>query len=158
MFLDMCREGKELESSLNSSLEPVLQNYDRNATFISTPNLLGHLKTQATTALKVETVRISGVLLEKINYRSKLPDRTNLKPKLAESLNAFGAYFPKILQVTQIKHNTQKIAKEILKTNRQIANLENRIEEIEQNIKFINNSINERLNFEKAVLINIFGD
>jgi hypothetical protein len=60
------------------------------------------------------------------------------------------------LELSQLKINTLRIAAEIEKTNRQIQNLEKKTEDIEAEIKFIENALNEKSNLEKATLIKIF--
>ena len=52
-----------------------------------------------------------------------------------------------------MKLNTKRIASEILKVNRQISNLERKVEDILAQIKYIQNSLMEKENFEKSVLI-----
>ena len=100
--------------------------------------------------------RTFGVYLSQINLDLAIPVRPTLKLDIQTSLTGFAKFFPLILEIAQLRLNCTRIAKEIEKTNRQISNLETRLENLKADEKFITTSLNEKQNLEKATLIKIF--
>ncbi len=157
MFLEQARRGKQLEQKLSCDLQKVLDKYKQVTTFINIQKLISNLPIEPIMKLDVQKKRTSGVYLNYLKLELQLPSRPYVKRNIRESLNYFGRFFPLILEITQIKINCVRIAKEIEKTNRQISNLENHVENLTIEEKFITTSLNEKANLEKATLIKIFG-
>ncbi len=157
IFLEQARRGKQLEKQLSRDLRKVLDRYKQATTFTNIQKLISNLPLEPIMELDVQKKRTSGVYLNHLKLDLQLPSRPYVKHDIRESLNHFGRFFPLILEITQIKLNCMRIAKEIEKTNRQISNLENRIENLTIEEKFITTSLNEKANLEKATLIKIFG-
>jgi vacuolar-type H+-ATPase subunit D/Vma8 len=152
-FLDMARKGKVLEQNVSKEIQIILSLYESSLTFTSSESLILALENIPTTKLSIEKKRISGVYVDLLKIIVKRPVRKFLKPSLKISLDFFANYFPILLELTQMKLNTKRIASEILKVNRQISNLERKVEDILAQIKYIQNSLMEKENFEKSVLI-----
>jgi vacuolar-type H+-ATPase subunit D/Vma8 len=156
-FLDLARQGQQLENQIQGKIRRVLNNYRQSMTFVSRENLVENLENLPNTKLVVSKQRISGVYVDQLHLDVASPDRPNLKPDLNQSLKLFAGSFGGLIKLSQIKLNCQKIALEIQKTNRQIASLEGKIEETKAQIKFIKDTLDEKANLEKATLIHIFG-
>ena len=131
--------------------------YDSSTALISNSSLAKSLEPLPATSLSVEKKRITGVYIESFNLQVQNPLRSGLKPAIKSIFEIFGRIFPDFVKLAQMKSNCTKISKEIIKTNRQINNLENKIVEIAADIKYINSALQEKANSEKAVLIKIFG-
>jgi vacuolar-type H+-ATPase subunit D/Vma8 len=157
MFLDLARKGRDLEQQLSRDLQQVLDRYKLSTTFASGSKLIEALAPQPALGLEVVKKRTSGVYLSHLELGLKLPERENIKLDLREGLTNFGKFFPLVLEVSQLKLNCTRISQEIEKTNRQISNLENRMEDLKAQEKFIATSLNEKANLEKATLIKLFG-
>ena len=82
------------------------------------------------------------------------PNRPSLKTDLQSILTIFGNFLPVILELSQLKLTTEKIAIEIQKVSRQISNLERKVEDINSQIKFIKNALMEKENFEACMQLN----
>jgi vacuolar-type H+-ATPase subunit D/Vma8 len=156
-FLDLAREGKRLEQKLNSDLQLILSKYQQSLTFVSSQELLLNLPPVPGIRVKTGKKRISGVWVEDIQVEGQTPLRKQLKPEITASLTLFPSYFPLLIQLSTLKINCLKIAQEIQKVNRQISNLDQKIENLIQETKKIQNILSERENLEKAVLIKLFG-
>lgn len=155
-FLEFASKGKKLEKKVSSQISQILNSYRTGLTFVSSQTLFENLKSAPSLNLNVSKKRVSGVYIDSLDLKTKIPDRKDLKTDIETSLKAFGWFFPILLELSQLKINTLRIAAEIEKTNRQIQNLEKKTEDIEAEIKFIENALNEKSNLEKATLIKIF--
>lgn len=155
-FLKFAKRGRDLEREVSFNLQKILKTYAGGLTFISSQSLLNFLTPIPSLNLKVAKKRISGVYVDDLNLELKIPSRKNLKTFLNQTLRAFASFFPKLVSLSNLKINCQRVAREIEKTNRQIQNLENKIENIDNEIKFIETALNEKSNLEKATLIKIF--
>lgn len=157
MFLELARKGKEMENQLSSDLQLVLDKYNLATTFVSVQKLVEILPSEGSMNLEVSKKRTSGVYLNNLKLGLKIPERNHLRVDIRQSLTDFAKFLPLILELSQLKLNCARIAEEIEKTNRQISNLETRIDNMHQQSKFITTSLNEKENLEKATLIKIFG-
>jgi vacuolar-type H+-ATPase subunit D/Vma8 len=155
-FLEFAQKGRDLELKVSKEMEQIMALYSSSLSFVSSIALISALLKTPATLLQVTKKRISGVYVDEIEIQIKKPKRTNIKKPIQKSLDLFAEFFPLVLELSQLKINTQKIAKEIKKTSAQISNLERKIESIEAEIKFIENTLNEKSNLEKATLIKIF--
>jgi vacuolar-type H+-ATPase subunit D/Vma8 len=157
MFLETAREGKKLEQELSGELQPVLQAYRQSINFVSVADLLSQLPSEASFNLTTTKKRTSGVYVDSLDIRINPPQRMHLKKDIRKSLTLFAHYFEKLLKVSQLKLNAKRLAQEIQKVNRQIANLERQIESVNSQSKWIKNMLMEKENSEKATLIKMFG-
>jgi len=155
-FVELSIEGKKLEKQLSSKIKIILDNYFSSLTFIDFEKLIENLPTQPSTNLKVDIRKSSGVYIKNLKLELQSPDRSYLKPDLQKSLTIFANFLALILEYSQIRINCQEIADQILKTNRQISNLERKIEDIDLDTKKIKSTLEEISNLEKATLIKIF--
>jgi vacuolar-type H+-ATPase subunit D/Vma8 len=155
-FLELSKKGKALEQKLAFELNSILAKYYQDLTFINLQDLIDSLSFIPSSNLHIAKKRISGVFIETLEYQLKPPHRTHLKSHLQESLDRFAEYFPLLLEISQLKLNCTKLASEIQKVNRQIANLEQKQISLDEEIKFITNFLNEKDSLEKAILIRIF--
>lgn len=155
-FVELSIEGKKLEKQLSSKIKIILDNYFSSLTFIDFEKLIENLPTQPSTNLKVDIKKSSGVYIKNLKLELQSPDRSYLKPDLQKSLTIFADFLALILEYSQIRINCQEIADQILKTNRQISNLERKIEDIDLDTKKIKSTLEEISNLEKATLIKIF--
>lgn len=155
-FLELSRRGKKLEQSLSGDLKNFLALYERSLTFVSSNSLLENIESIPSLDLEVKKKRFSGVYIKDLFLKVMTADRLNLRSELRSSLNVFGELFPRLLELVQLKLSCQEVAKEILKTNRQIANIEKKVEEFEATIKWMRATLQEKENLEKSVLIKIF--
>jgi vacuolar-type H+-ATPase subunit D/Vma8 len=155
-FLDLARQGKNLENQVSKDLEIVLKNYNQSLSFVTIEDLVKNLPNQPTTKIEIIKKRISGVYTDNLKISLVTPKRDNLKALVSKPLSLFASYFPILLEVSQLKINCTRISNEIKKVSRQISNLENKIQEIKEQIKFIDNALMEKTNLEKATLIKIF--
>jgi vacuolar-type H+-ATPase subunit D/Vma8 len=108
------------------------------------------------TFLTITKKRVSGVYIDSINIEVLPPTRDMLKRQVQGVLEDFADMFPVFIELIQLKLNCSHIAQEILKTNRQIANLEKTIETINGNIKYIRSVLSDKENLEKGILMKIF--
>jgi len=156
LFFQQAKRGKQLEQQLSQDLQKVIDYYQLSTVFTSLLDLTNSLTPQQTMHLTVKRKRTFGVYLSQINLDLAIPVRPTLKLDIQASLAGFAKFFPLILEIAQLKLNCTRIAKEIEKTNRQISNLETRLENLKADEKFITTSLNEKQNLEKATLIKIF--
>jgi vacuolar-type H+-ATPase subunit D/Vma8 len=157
-FLDLAKQGKILEQKSSKEVAKILNNYERVTAFISTEELSLLLLNNPIKVmnLTVHKKRISGVYVDDLKVDILPPNRPSLKTDLQSILTIFGNFLPVILELSQLKLTTEKIAIEIQKVSRQISNLERKVEDINSQIKFIKNALMEKENFEKAVSIKLF--
>lgn len=155
-FLTFANQGKKLENELNLKLEKILNFYLAGLTFTDLLKLKKVLVKQPILKLEIQKKRISGVRVSDLKLQIKPIKRTNLKISLQQALNEFNLLFPDLIRLEQIKLTCQQIAMEIKKTNRQISNIEKKIEDTDSQIKQILFVLNEISNLEKATLIQIF--
>ena len=154
--MEFAKRGKELENKISEELQKSLKVYNQSLTFINTQILLGVLQRIPAINLKTNKKRVSGVRIQSLAVKVKPPKRDNIKPDISYGLNNFAKYFPVLLELVELKINTEKLASEIIKTNRQISNLENKLDKIDSDIKYIQDTLQEKQNLEKATLIKIF--
>lgn len=155
-FLKLSREGKGLEKRLSKEIKKYLDQYNFSSTFSSTEDIQKYLKRVPAMSLSVKKKRLYGVRVEDLNIQVLPPERPFLKKTLQNTISNIGYLFPDLLKLVQIKRSVEKIAKEILKTNCQISNVENKIDEHRKEIRWMENTLQEKENLEKAVLIKIF--
>jgi vacuolar-type H+-ATPase subunit D/Vma8 len=156
VFLQLCSEGKQLEKSINEKRRIILSNYLRNLLLVSPVNLNLSVQKETTIEIKISKKKISGVQLKQINSLLNIPKNKHIREKIQNSLSSFGYIFPKLISLSQLKDNCLVLALEIKKVNRQILNLETKIEETNANLKWIQQSLMEKSNLEKATLIKLF--
>jgi len=155
-FLEFARRGKLIEQSLFKEFSVVLNTYEKSLTFVSVESLFKNLPAIPAMLFKSVRKRLSGVYIQNFSIKIEAPARENIKIDIQNSLTDFSYLFPLMLELVQLKINTKFLAEEILKTNRQIANLEEKTLNTQADIKFIQTALNEKENFEKATLIKIF--
>lgn len=156
LFLDMAREGKELELQLSSELGTVVRSYIASLTYISVQDLENALPQIPVSSLQTKKKRISGVYVENLGIEIKPPKRDHLRKNISQPLERFAEYFPILLKVSQLRINCKRIGAEITKTNRQISNIEKKIEEADATIKYIQEFLTDLENMNKATLNRIF--
>ncbi len=157
-FLEMSREGKQLEKKVSKELQKILSQYDRSMIFVSSEALNSILEQVPVMDLVTQKKRVSGVYVDTLKITLRKPKRKGLKKDIKLSLDIFANYFSIILKLSQIRLNVQKVAVEIQKVSRQISNLENKMDSIASQIKFIQSALMEKSNFEKATLIKVFNN
>ena len=155
-FLEISRRGKELEKQLADKINGYLSNYKSVSMFVSTDEFLSALTKYTGLSLVLQKKKVSGVYISSYELAVNQPSREKLKPALRDVLNQFGPLFKEILLLSQAKNNAQNMAEEIHKTNRQIANLDQKQVEIATDIKYIKAALMEKENYEKSVLMKIF--
>jgi len=156
LFLDMAPEGKNLGQQLSTELGSVVQSYLQAVTYTSTQDIEKNLPFIPVSSLQLRKRRISGVYIEQLDIDIKSPTRKKLRSTISKPMKTFGEYFPILLKVSQLRINCQRIASEIIKTNRQIANVENKIDDTNNQIKYINELLSDLENMNKATLKRIF--
>lgn len=155
-FLELSRRGRDLEKKLSKDLQSFLSVYEKSLTFVSAESLLENIDKTPALGLEVKKKRLSGVSVRDLSITIKPPKRTNLRKDLNVSLNQAAKIFPLLMELIQLKLNCEKMAHEILKTNRQISNIEKKIEEFGEQVKWIQSTLQEKDNLEKSTLIKIF--
>ena len=158
-FLEMSREGQRVEAKLQEHIQGYLAKYNGATAFVSSQDLLQELNALTKNEglrILLEKKRLSGVYINEFLVSVLPPERESLKPVLREILTNFGELFKEILKVSQLKLNVENLANEIHKTNRQLSNLEQKIAQIESDIKYIKAALMEKENYEKSVLMKIF--
>lgn len=155
-FLDMAKAGRVLELETREFVSQVVHNYRQSLTFSSTSALLDALPDEPAHRLQVQRKRVSGVYMDTLSYQGVDPQRPTIKTLISKPLSDFAKIFPKLLELSQLKINIQRLAQEIQKVSRQIINLEKKMDQTEEQIKYITMMLNEKANFEKATLIKIF--
>lgn len=156
VFLQLCNEGKQLEKNTNSKRRIIISNYLRNLLLVSPANLNLTLDKNPSVEIKLSKKKISGVQLKQINSLLNIPTNKKIRTKIQISLTSFGHIFSDLISLSQLKDNCLTLALEIKKVNRQILNLETKIEETNTNLKWIQQSLMEKSNLEKATLIKLF--
>lgn len=153
IFLDLCTKGAELEKrTVNSG---VLENYYSVVSLIDIESLIKKLKIESVVNLKLSHKKVAGIQIQEVSLNIKNLTR-NLKPQIQTVFHSFNIFFETIFQISLLKQNTTKIASAIIQTNRQILNLEKKIEQNQAQIKHIKQALSEKENAEKAVMIKIF--
>ncbi len=155
-FLNFAKEGKVLESHLNKDMDISLNNFKSSTVFTNNEDLSDTLSSVPSTKLRTGKKRISGVYIDKLSLTAVSPERKDLKNSIQFSFDQFTSQFPKLIELSQLKINVNKLAEEILKTNRQISNLERKIEDTHAQIKYIKSALMERENLEKSILMKLF--
>ncbi len=155
-FLEISKEGKDLEKKIENKKESIIDYYLQAVVFIDLEKLIKLLDFIPCMKLEIKKNRISGVKINEINIQLSNPKRESFKSSLKSSLGSFANIFLELIKLEEIKMMCKNFAYEIQKTNRQITNLENKIEQISNQIKWIKMTIMEKSNLEKATLIKIF--
>lgn len=156
IFLDLSAKGKQKQKIVSNIWSIFFKKYNQDLSLINVPKLLKNIFPPLKSKTKISTKRFSGVYLDQIELAVEDGQRQNLKPSINSSLTTFKDIFPEFIQLAQTKSNCLKISREIIRTNRQISNLENKSIEIDSQIKYIENALLEKSNAEKAILIKIF--
>lgn len=157
MLLDFASKGKKMEKEVQEQWSKFKPTYTSATAMVSLSELVLNFEPLPVMNLKVDKKRVSGVYLEILKIVLQPPKRLGLKKTINTTLMNFGIIFPIILKLNETKINCRKIADEIEKTNRQINNLESKVEDVNMQIKYIATALNERASHEKATLIKIFG-
>jgi vacuolar-type H+-ATPase subunit D/Vma8 len=157
-FLELAKQGKILEQKVSNQISKLISNYDSSMAFLSSQELELLLTKDPVKVmnLQIHKKRISGVYVDELKIHLVPPHRDYLKFDIRSILKVFANFLPIILELSQLKLNTQRMSQEIQKVNRQISNLENKISDINTQIKFIRNALMEKENFEKSVSIKLF--
>jgi vacuolar-type H+-ATPase subunit D/Vma8 len=157
MFLKLANEGKQKQKQLSKNWLIFLNLIKKNLSLLNIKELLNQLNPKLSTKLTLKYKNVTGVHLNQLDFAIDNQPRNSLKTNLKNSLSDFNGIFPDFIKLAQLKTNCLKIATEITKTNRQISNLETKLEVMQAEIKYINAALLERSNAEKAILIKIFG-
>lgn len=155
-FLTMARKGKEMELAMSHNLSHLLGRYDRSLSTVSSTGVYDLITQYPATHITTRKKRVSGVVVTDLQLALNLQPQTNLRHDISQSINSFGHFVPTMLQVFQLRNTCQTLAREILKTNRQINAIEIRVEQTAIEYKSVRQALEERSNFEKSVLITIF--
>ena len=156
VFLQLCNQGKQLEKSVNEKRKVTISNYLKNLLLVSPTNLNLSLHQKPSLEIKLSKKKISGVHLKQIDSLLNIPNNKHIRVKIQNSLISFAIIFPKLISLSKLKDNCLSLALEIKKVNRQILNLETKIEETNANVKWIQQSLMEKSNLEKATLLKLF--
>lgn len=157
MFLKMAKEGKQKQQSLSQNWLIFLNSVKKSFSLLNVAQLIKELSPKLQTSLTIKNKNITGVRTNLLDLTINGKPRPTLKPHLNQSFSDFTLIFPEFIKLAQLKTNCLKISTEITKTNRQISNLEKKLENMQLEIKYINSALLERSNSEKATLIKIFG-
>jgi vacuolar-type H+-ATPase subunit D/Vma8 len=157
LFLKTSKEGKELEIRLSLLWQEFLSFFKTHTSLISQEALNQDIDVVPSLNMTISKKRITGVYIDKFSLLIRSPIRSLFKEPIQSIFKKFNLVFPDFVELAQLKSNSLKISREIIKTKRQINNLENKIVDISQNIKYIQNSLQEKSNSEKAILIKLFG-
>jgi len=157
MFLKMAREGKQKQQKLSQNWLIFLNQVKKSFSTINSQELIKQLTPKVLTKLNIKHKNITGVKTNQLDLAVGNLPRPKLKTNLSQTLSDFNLIFPEFIKLAQLKTNCLKISTEITKTNRQISNLEKKLEDISAQMKYINSALLERSNSEKATLIKIFG-
>jgi vacuolar-type H+-ATPase subunit D/Vma8 len=155
-FLDLSATGKQIEIDLVTNHAKHIHDSKNLLSIYDIYNLNNYLFGDPSTYLHVSKKRVSGVRIDSIHVEVSAQPKEKLKKSVQIKLNDFSYSFPFIIKLAQLKLNCNNISQEILKTNRQIANLEKKIEDIDDTIKQIKAVLSDRENLEKGILIKLF--
>ena len=154
-FLGLSKEGKKYE--LNNQ-----NNYDfafstaKLFSIYDIDDLNSYLLKSSESSICVLKKRVSGVYITTIEVETNIILQNRLKEITQNKLIHFSEIFPNIIKLTQLKLNCKLIAEEISKTNRQILNLEKKIEDINTTTKKIKSILSDKENLEKSILVKLF--
>lgn len=155
-FLDLSRKGKILANSVSANVDVLLNKYYSSTLLTSANNLIKVIEKVPSTNISVHKKRLSGVRINEITAIISPQENKQLKLDIAISLFDVGVFFPSLIELIQMKTSVKKISDEILKTNRQISNIERKINHYNEDIKWMKNTLQEKENLEKSILIKIF--
>jgi len=156
LFLNLAKNGKQKQKEVTSLWDLFFKKYIHDFGLINIKKLLQRLHPGIKSKIIIKQKRVSGVYLDEIDLTLSNEVRNGLKSSITDSLKIFKSIFPEFVLLAQMKTNCIKISQEIVKTNRQISNLERKVDEINFEIKYMTNALLEKSNAEKAVLIKIF--
>jgi len=156
LFLNLAKEGKKKQIELSDLWGTFFKRYVQDFGLVNIKKLLQRLYPGVKSKIEIKQKRVSGVYLDEISLNLASGERNELKPALSNSLKNFKTIFPQFILLAQIKTNCMKISQEIIKTNRQINNLERKVEVVDFEIKYVTSALLEKSNSEKAILIKIF--
>ncbi len=156
VFLQLAKNGKELESKVFIERQNIVNYYLNSVNLISLTALNQHLNVRSNIQLKPTKKKLSGVSVANFEAVINIDQPNNLKFNIATSLNKFNILFPELIKLSQIKINCQNLSLEIKKVNRQISNLEQKINSTKADLKYMKQNLDEKSNLEKATLIKIF--
>jgi vacuolar-type H+-ATPase subunit D/Vma8 len=156
-------EGYQLEETVKKESGSIIANFLEASSFISPESLQEFIKSldlgtlETAYQLQAGTQKFFGVKIPRVKLDLRqLKMDSNVKPKLATSLQQFNQKIPFFLELSQARIKCQLLADEIAKTNRLIANLDRTMTKIQQDIKMIQTTLLEKENATKAVLIKLF--
>lgn len=154
-FLELSREGKKLEFDVSKYLK-YINSSGRLFSIYDIIELNKYLFGNPSTYIHVSKKRVSGVYIDIIHIEISTSIRTKLKEIVQNKLESFSDIFPMLVKLGQLKLNCSRLAEEILKTNRQISNLEKKIEDITSITKKIRAILSDKENLEKGILMKLF--
>lgn len=162
-FRESVIEGYRLEEKAKEKSSSIISQYLFSTSFINTNKLhqYGVAKISDETTfpyqLEAEIKKFFGIKIPSLNIKMrKLELENDIKPRLGNALMQFNEQIPLFLELIQARMKCQLLADEIKKTNRLIANIDNKIISISTDIKKIAAYLMEKENETKAVLIKIF--
>lgn len=155
-FLDLAGKGKLKQKQVGDIWSVFFKKYNQDFSLINVNQLLEFIRPPLRSKNQVTRKKFSGVYLDQLTFTIQDGDRKLLTQSVNSSLSTFKNIFPEFIALTQMKLNCKKISQEIIKTNRQISNLENKSLNIQSQIKYVENALLEKSNSEKAILIKLF--
>lgn len=155
-FLELSKKGKILEKKISEDYSNNLTNSFNQMSRYDISDLNARLATPPTVTVGVHKKRVSGVIIDLIDVNISSKPRPFLKKQVQSVLTNFSGSLPSFIELIQLKLNCKHIADEILKTSRQIANLEKKIESTAKDIKYIKSILSDKENLEKGILMKLF--
>jgi vacuolar-type H+-ATPase subunit D/Vma8 len=155
-FLKLSKQGKVFELELMKNNDANIHQFEQFFGLYDILKLNNYLAGTPATLLAVGKKRISGVYVDSIDLKVDSALKPKLKSNVQSTLDRFCTTLPRFIELSQLKLNCKHIADEILKTNRQIANLEKTIDTINSDIKYIRSVLSDKENLEKGILIKLF--
>jgi vacuolar-type H+-ATPase subunit D/Vma8 len=155
-FLELSKTGKSIELELNTNHLNRVRLLGNFFSIYDIYELNDYLLGNPCSYLHISKKRVSGVYVDSIHIEVASLIKKNLKSIVSHNLRDFSHTFPLLIKLAQLKLNCKNLAAEILKTNRQIASLDKKIEEINNTIKYIKAVLSDKENLEKGILLKLF--
>lgn len=162
-FRESVVEGYKIENEVKKIAKGSIGEFLEATNFVTMSKLRNYAlarltdKSTAPYSLTAQTKKYFGVSISYLEVKmKKLELESSIKPVIARSMKDFNRTIPLFIQLAQIQIKCEVLAEEINKTNRLIANIEQKIDTMTQTIRSIKSALQERENEAKAVLIKLF--